>query len=152
MTTAADIAQAFDAILRDLRAETNASRTTLRLDWPAFGFHVDDPAGEAVAPGEKSLRGQTSINQREAATVKWLDAERRLLIQDDLDNAVPAAPPALLAVYGAKAQLLAPIIRDDALQGWISIHQSGTTRHWGEAEKAAIEKAVARAIQVIEGQ
>jgi hypothetical protein len=49
-----------------LRA-TGSSRTTLRLDWPEFGFQVNDVAGEALVPGEKSLRGQTGINQRAGA-------------------------------------------------------------------------------------
>ena len=67
MRTAPAMSQQFDALLDQLLRATGSSRTTLRLDWPELGFQVNDVAGEAVVPGEKSLRGQTGINQRAGA-------------------------------------------------------------------------------------
>ena len=83
----------------------SASRTTLRLDDAQYGFHVDDVVGEALAPGEtKSLRGQTSINQRAAATAQWVEKNRRLLVQADLSRDEPRAPEALIrALWRARA-------------------------------------------------
>src|SRR5262245_58780975 len=78
------LCRAFDAILAELLRETRASRTTLRLDDTHHGFHIDDVVAEARAPGEESLRGQTSINQREAATAQWIERNRCLLVQNDL--------------------------------------------------------------------
>src|SRR3954451_8813675 len=75
------------AILDDLLAATGASRTTLRLDWAAWETHVDDVVAEARKPGVASLVGQTSIRQRAAATVRWIDRERRVLVQEDCSTA-----------------------------------------------------------------
>ena len=141
MRTAPVMSQQFDALLDQLLRATGSSRTTLRLDWPELGFHVDDVAGEALVPGEKSLRGQTGINQRAVATVQWLDRERRSLIQDDFTTTDVPPPPALIEVYGARAQMLAPVIRNDALQGWVSVHYTGSAHHWSHANVEAIETA-----------
>jgi maleate isomerase len=150
MQTASTISQQFDALLGELLRATESSRTTLRVDWPKLGFHVNDVAGEALAPGEKSLRGQTGINQRAAATVQWLDRERRLLIQDDFTTADVPPPPALIEVYGAGAQMLAPVIRNDALQGWVSVHYSGVPHHWSGTDVKAIETAALRVRELID--
>ena len=143
MNTKADLAKSFDAILVGLLRDTAASRTTLRLDYPERGMHVDDVAGEAVAAGVKSLRRQTAIDQRAAGTVRWLDRERRILVQDRLENADPAPPEALVQVYDTKAQMLAPVIRDGALQGWISVHYNPAPREWSKADLRCLEDAVA---------
>ena len=150
MQTASTINQQFDALLGELLRATESSRTTLRVDWPKLGFHVDDVAGEALAPGEKSLRGQTGINQRAAATVQWLDRERRSLIQDDFTTADVPPPPALIEVYGAGAQMLAPVIRNGALQGWVSAHYSGVPHHWSSTDVEAIEAAARRVRELID--
>ena len=90
-----------------------------------YGLHVDDVAGEALAPDEsKSLRGQTAINQRAAATAQWIDAHRRLLVQGDLSVDEPRAPAPLIQAYGVKAQMLAPVVREGRLDGWVSVHEA----------------------------
>jgi len=142
MTGSQDVARQFDAVLSKLLDTTKASRTTLRIDIPALGFNVNDPAGEATRPGEKSLRGETGINQRTVETVKWLDRERRPLIQDDLLTAEVPAPAALIEIYGARAQMLAPVIVENAMQGWISVHYSTGTRSWSATDTAALDAAV----------
>jgi maleate isomerase len=150
MRTAVAMRQQFDALLDQLLRATGSSRTTLRLDWPELGFHVDDVAGEALAPGEKSLRGQTGINQRAASTVQWLDRERRSLIQDDFTTTDVPPPPALIEVYGAGAQMLVPVIRNDALQGWVSAHYTGSAHHWSHTNVEAIETAARRVRELID--
>jgi len=139
---AQDAGKKFDAVLSTLLDRTKASRTTLRIDHPALGFHVNDPAGEARRPEEKSLRGVTSLDQRALETVKWLDREQRPLIQSDLLNTDIPAPAALIEVYGARAQMLGPLIRDNALQGWVSVHYCKGPREWSEADRAALDDAV----------
>jgi maleate isomerase len=137
----------FDEILSELLAATNASRTTLRLDDPKHGFHVDDVAGEAVAPGQNSLRGVTSINQRAAATAQWLEKNRRLLVQDDLSEGEPRPPEALIRLYRVRAQMLAPIEREGRLAGWISVHEARHPRHWTIAEQNAVLKAAEQVLR-----
>ncbi|MCS0503279.1 GAF domain-containing protein [Ancylobacter mangrovi] len=148
MKAAQDIGGRFDAVLSALLDGTAGSRTTLRIDLPEFGFHVNDVAGEARRPEEKSLRGETGIDQRAVETVKWLDRERRPLIQGDLSNTDVPAPKALIDIYGARAQMLAPIIVKDALQGWISVHYSKGARDWSAADTAALDEAV-KSVQAI---
>jgi maleate isomerase len=131
------------ARLAQLLAATGASRVTVRLDLPQLGFGVDDVAAEARQDGVASLQGQTAINQRAAATVQWLERERRLLVQDDLVGADPAPPHQLVEIYGARAQMLAPLEREGNLVGWISVHENRGPRHWSNDDKRALESAAA---------
>ena len=132
----------FDAILAELIETIGASRTTLRLDEAEYGFHINDVVAEAVAPGERSLRGQTSIDQRAAATAQWVEKNRRLLVQSDLSLGEPRAPDALIKLYGVHAQMLAPVEREGRLDGWISVHEARGPRNWTEQDQAALRKAV----------
>jgi maleate isomerase len=139
--TSDGLRQTFDRILAELLTTIGASRTTLRLDDAKYDFHIDDVVAEALAPGENSLRGQTSINQRAAATASWVEKNRRLLVQSDLSSGEPSAPPALIKLYGVRAQMLAPVEREGRLDGWISVHEARGTRNWTEQEQAALRKA-----------
>jgi maleate isomerase len=141
MRTALAMSHQFDALPDQLPRATGSSRTTLRLDWPELGFHVDDFAGKALVPGEKSLRGQRGINQRAVATVQWLDRERRSLIQDDFTTTDVPSLPAPIEVCGARAQMFAPVIRNGALQGWVSVHYTGSADYWSHANVEAIGDA-----------
>jgi maleate isomerase len=147
--TSTELRKAFDTILADLLATIGASRTTLRLDDAKYDFSVADVAGEATAPGENSLRGQTSINQRAAATAQWVEKNRRMLVQNDLSAGEPAAPPALIKLYGVRAQMLAPIEREGRLDGWISVHEARGPRDWTERDRAALQDAVDRVLRAL---
>lgn len=131
-----------DAVLATLRQSVGAARVTLRLDDDRRRLTVADVTAEAVAAGIASLRGQTSIDQRAAGTIHWLEANRRVLVQDDLRGADPAPPPELVAVYGATAQMLGPVIRGGRLVGWVSVHHTGGPRRWSASDVAALETAV----------
>jgi maleate isomerase len=138
-----------DAILAQLLASTSASRTTLRLDDAQHGFHVDDVAAEALAAGQNSLRGVTSINQRAAATAQWVEMNRRLLVQEDLSQGEPRPPEALVRLYGVRAQMLAPIERDGRLAGWISVHEARRARHWSAPEQEAVLQAAQQVLRAL---
>jgi len=131
-----------DAILTALRQSVGAARVTLRLDDDRRQLSVADVTAEAVAPGVASLRGQTSIDQRAAGTIHWLEAHRRVLVQEDLRGADPAPPAALVTVYGATAQMLGPVIRGGHLVGWVSVHHTGGPRRWSASDVVALERAV----------
>jgi len=141
----------FDVILADLLAEIDVSRTTLRLDDAALGFSVADVAGEARLATEKSLRGQTSINQRAARTAQWIEQYRRLLVQNDFSVRALRPPEALLRLYGVKAQMLAPVIRNGRLDGWVSVHETRRVRKWSRTDQAAVVAATERILQALEG-
>lgn len=136
----------FEAILQELLDRTGATRTTLRLDLPDLGFQINDVAAEALAPGMRSLRCDTSIDQRAAASARFLERERRMLVQPDCLNAEAAPPPELIRLYGVRAQMLGPVIRSGELTGWISVHDTRDAREWRAADIAALEEAIARVV------
>jgi len=142
MNAAAELSHRFDDILDRLLKTTAATRTTFRLDDPTLGFRVDDVAGEARLGHAKSLRGQTAMKQRELSTVQWMELNRKPLIQSDLATSAIAAPPALIAIYGVQAQMLGPVIRRGAMQGWVSVHFCDGPRDWSDTDKAALDHAV----------
>jgi maleate isomerase len=132
-----------DAVLERLLRDSHGSRCTVRIDDTARGWHVDYVCGEAVLPGVKSLRGDGSIDQRAAGTVKWMAREKRNLVQPDLTGSPdPAPPPALMSVYAAQAQMLGPLLTGDGhLAGWISVHYIGGTHEFSAAELRALDRA-----------
>ena len=80
----ATLEAALDDVLATVLRETGGSRSTLRIDDPLRGWNVNFICAEAVKPGVKSLRGDGSIDQRAAATVKWMVTNKRNLLQPDL--------------------------------------------------------------------
>jgi GAF domain-containing protein len=135
----------YQGILEDLLGSTDASRTTLRLDLPDQGAGLDEVAAEALAPGVRSIRSDTAIrNLRDSATVRFLEERRTPLVQEDCSMADPVPPPELIELYGVRAQMLAPLIRDDGLVGVISVHYVPGPREWSAQDRAALEEAVER--------
>jgi maleate isomerase len=133
----------FEAAMRELLETTRASRVTLRLDTPGSVFPV---VAEALAPGMRSIRDSTEIDLTRAATYRWLERERRLVVQRDCLVDEPAAPAELIELYGVRAQMLAPLVRDGRLVGIVSVHHAATARDWKDAEVGAVEAAAARVL------
>ena len=128
----------FEEIVEALLLAAGASRTTVRLDTPGAFFPV---VAEARAPGIGSIAGDTSIDLRASPTFEFLDREQRLLIQSDLLDSDVAPPPELIAQYGARAQMLAPVVSDGRLVGIISVHYVPGPRTWTAEDIAALERA-----------
>src|SRR4029077_20355981 len=110
-------------VLEDLRQTTGAGRTTIRLDLPHLGLHVDKIAGEAVGTGVRSIRNDGSLDQWAMPTVKWIEAHHRMLVQNDFETDGPPVSAALVNVYGVYAHMLGPIIHGGRMVGWISVHE-----------------------------
>ena len=134
---------AYEQVMEDLRQRLGASRTTLRLDQPDANYPV---AAESCALGVASIRHDNSIDQRNAASARWILKEGRVLVVDDALTADPAPPTAIVNVYGLRAFMLAPLARKDArsLIGWISVHENSGRRRWTEAEVSEVQVAVER--------
>ena len=134
---------AYEQVMEDLRITLGACRTTLRLDQPDANYPV---AAESCAPGVPSIRDDNSIDQRNAASARWILKEGRVLVVEGALTADPAPPPAIVNVYGLRAFLLAPLAQKDAssLIGWISVHENRGPRRWSEAEVGAVQAAVER--------
>lgn len=135
---------ALQEIAEELLATTSASRTTIRVDRPGAVFPV---VAEALAPGVRSIKDETAMDLRGAATFEYLEREVRPLVQSDcLADPESAPPPELLDLYGVRAQVLAPLVRDGRLAGIVSVHYADGPREWGEEDVAAVERAAERAL------
>lgn len=143
----------FQAVLDDLLARTRASRTTLRLDAPNWGLHVDDVAAEARRDESvRSIKGQTSLDQRNAAAVKWLVENRRTFVMSDTLNPWdPAVAPEreVIEIYGIRSEMVSLVLVDGEPEGWVSVHWTEGPREWTEAEIAAIEDACRKMAAII---
>ena len=104
---------------------------------------------ESTAPGVKPIAHDTSLDQRNAPTAQWLMRTHEVLVQDDCAVDEPPAPPALLEVYGVKAQMLAPVIREGALVGWISVHEVRSVRTWSAEEVSQLASAASRVAEML---
>jgi maleate isomerase len=127
-------------IMETLLAQTTGDRTTLRLEGSDGLFAV---VAEAVGDGAWAIAGDSSVDLRKAETVRWLMRERKPLIQDDLEDADPPVPRELIDVYGARAQMLGPLVKDDRLVGIISVHRLSGPGHWSDEEQSALAQACA---------
>jgi maleate isomerase len=132
-----------DAILNTLLKKTNASRTTLRVDLPRLQLNVNAPAAEALAAGVHSIKDKTSLDQRNAVAVKWLEKNRRVFVENNCLNTTPDIAPEkeVTGEYGIRSEMVAPILYDDYLIGWVSVHNIRGPHQWTSAEIAAIESA-----------
>jgi maleate isomerase len=131
------------AVTDELLDATGADRTTLRLDVPEHGLVVDLTTAESLRPGTRSIRRDSSLDQRRLNTVQWLEAHRTDLVQPHFRQD-PLPPQALVEVYGVTAQMLGPIqgrrSGDTALVGWLSVH-SLSEREWTTHDVAALDSA-----------
>ena len=130
------------AVVEDLLVAVGASRATIRLDTPGDAFFP--VVAEATAPGIRSIRDETGIDLRSAPTFQQLDRTLDVLIQGDLLATDTPPPPELIAQYGARAQMLAPVVRDGRMVGFVSAHSGPDVRAWGETDVGAIRTAAAR--------
>ena len=136
------------ALMEELLERTGASRTTLRIDdEPGVEFPIK---AEALAPGIDSIAGDPTLRVRVSATFQWVDRQRRLLVQDDLRDADPAPAPQLVEKYGARAQMLAPVVRGGEVVGLVSVHYAPGPRQWTEDEISAVEEIVERVERALE--
>jgi maleate isomerase len=133
------------ATLDELLLATRGSRTTFRVDLPEENATVAIPLAESLAPGVPTMMKDGSLDQRAAETCKWVDKHRKVLVQDDISVATDPQPPIeLTTIYGAKAQMLAPVEEDGALIGWVSVHYLPSPRKWTPEDAAAIGAAASR--------
>ena len=115
--SAEEMAGRAELVLADLLTATGADRCTLRYDDPDRGWTVQLPCAEVLIGEAKSLRAENSVDQRAAAAVNWLQANRRILVQPDLADTDAPAPAALIRAYGVRAQMLGPLFRELAPHG-----------------------------------
>ncbi|WP_067672517.1 GAF domain-containing protein [Nocardia miyunensis] len=130
----------FQRTVEALRDATGADRTTLRIDLPERGLRVDLTAAEALRDGVRSIRRDASLDQRRLNTVQWLERHREPLVQNDFRDD-PQPPTALRDVYGVRAQMLGPVVRDGVMAGWLSVH-SLSEREWSGTDRKSLDVSI----------
>jgi GAF domain-containing protein len=122
-----------EAIVRQLLAETGASRVTLRQDVPGdYAFPVTH---EAVAPGVGSLKEERTVDLRTQPVVRELEGGRQVVQNDSVAaNDDPAFQQMLRTYGGLSAQIVTPVMHDERLVAIVSVHELRRPRVWTAVE------------------
>ena len=138
----------FQAITEALLFGAAASRATLQLAAPDGGFTY---AAEAVTQGMLQIRHDATGGELPGpAATRQLEQDGEIILQDDLDRAEPAAPRALIDRYGARAQILAPIVHGGRLAAILALHHAPGPRQWNADAIDAVRRAQAAALATLE--
>ena len=132
--------------MKRLRERTGATRTTLRVDFEDFRFPVEV---ECLAEGAGSIKGDETFDLRKAASSKAVLETREMLVQDDCTDHPFAPPPEFVELYGVRAQIICPIVRDERVVAIISVHSRQGPRHWSEEDRAETEATAAACAEVL---
>ena len=138
----------FQSIVEDLLLATGASRALVALTGANGGFTA---AGEAVTHGVMQIRNDNARTELVPTPIlEALQRNHEIGLENDLERASPAVPRSLIDRYGARAQMLAPIVHHDKLAGFIAVHHAPDLREWSEADIDALRRAQAAAVAVLE--
>ena len=138
----------FQSIVEDLLLATGASRALLALAIPHGGF---GPVAEAVMDGVMQIRNdEVGGEWIPPSVLQQLQRNHEIGMENDLERASPTVPRFLIDKYGARAQMLAPIVQHAALAGFIAVHHALALREWSAADVDALRTAQAEALAVLE--
>ena len=141
---------AFQSIVEDLLLATGTSRALLLLAAPGGNWSF---AAEAVTHGSRQVRNDEAAGDIIGPLVlQRLEGDQAIIVQDDLTRAEPAAVPALVERYGARAQIVAPLVRNGRLAGLIGVHQAVGPRHWEQHDVDRVRQAQAAALAALEAR
>lgn len=127
----------FEDLVARVREQTAAARVTLRLDVAGANYPV---IAESLGDGAASIRSDNSLDQRGAATAQWVIRTHQVLVQTDCRSAENPPPRELIKAYHVGAQVLAPVLLEGNVAGWVSVH-STVRREWSEQDVAAATSA-----------
>ena len=136
--------EAFRDIVERLRADTDASRVTIRVDSAPLGLDVETVAAESRDDDVLALEGRHTPGVRDGAAARWLRQNRRPFVMADCLN--PWAPEVaperyVIELYGIRAEMVCGVFDGDAMVGIVSVHYTLGTRAWSADEVAMIERA-----------
>ena len=138
----------FQAITEALLFGAAASRVTFQLAAPAGGFAY---VAEAVTGGMLQIRHDTTSGELPGqAARQQLEQDGEIILQDDLERAVPAVPRVLIDRHGAHAQILAPIVHSGRLAAILAVHHAPGPRQWNADAIEAVRRAQAAALAALE--
>jgi GAF domain-containing protein len=131
----------------ELLFATGGSRVTIHLDLPDENFPV---VAEAVTHGARHIKGDTVIGDLvRAATIHHLEQTQEIFVQTDLRRADPPVPDELIDLYGAHAQMLAPVICAERLAAIVSVHYVPGPLEWTNEQIEALRQGQGDVLQIL---
>jgi len=143
--TSEALAQAQE-IVDSLFSDMHCTRVTFRTQAPNDPLGplpvLVESRGHSPPSSVRTLIGDTTIDVRTAATFQACGASGKMLIQEDLMNPKEgvAPPKELMEVYGARSQMLCPVMKAVACIGVTSIHEGKGARVFTEEERGILVK------------
>lgn len=137
-----------------LRDDTDASRTTIRVDCSSLRLELETVAVESRDDSARALEGQRTPNARESAAVRWLCANKRTFVMEDCLNPWdPEVAPEdyVINLYGIRSEMVSGIFRGESLVGIVSVHYTKGARAWRDEEVGMIEAACRAVLDIIDG-
>lgn len=138
----------FQAITEALLFSAAARRATLQLAAPGGGFAY---VAEAVTQGLLQIRHDATGGELPGtAAMRQLEQDREIIRQDDLERADPSMPRALIDRFGARAQILAPIVHNGRLAAILAVHHAPGPRQWDADALEAVGRSQAAVLAALE--
>lgn len=127
-----------ESVTSRLLAATGASRTTLGLRDVWGQAHR---VAEACAEGVQSMTAGPPIDTRQAGTIRHLERQQKILVQNDCRTDEPRPPEGLINYHHVYAQMLGPVVVLGSVLGNFSVHQQGKSRQWSQGDMDALAEA-----------
>jgi GAF domain-containing protein len=140
----AETEQKLQEIMDKLRKDTQAGRTTVRIDHPDLGVSVDSPAAESLREGVHSIKSQTDLDVWNCAAARWLIKNKRTFVMNDCMNPWdPEVAPEreVIEIYGIQSEMVTLVTKGGEVIGLVSVHYTKGARNWTEDEIRMIESA-----------
>ena len=125
-------------LISDLFHHVRASRVTLRQRKSDLdeGFPV---IAEVAGVGVMRLMQQGEVDLSDDPVFNWLKGGGEMVVVDDCTRSTASGQAfTIVAQYGIKAEIVAPIRVDSRLTAIISVHETGGPRKWSSDEVTAV--------------
>jgi len=145
--------QVLRAIADKLRDDTDAGRTTIRIDCALLGVDVEEVTIEVRDDSARALEGKRTPDVRNSAAIRWLVKNRRTFTMEDCLNPwdEEVAPEKyVIELYGIRSEMVCGVFRGDDLVGIVSVHYTKGIRTWADDEIAMIERAADDVLAVLD--
>lgn len=140
----------YQSIVEDVLLATGASRALLQLMEPGGTLRF---AAEAVTHGARQIRNDDKPHEVPGpAALQQLNQAMDIVAHDDVAQASPPVATAVMERYGARAQLMAPLMRSGRLAGVLTVHHVPGTRKWQPHDLETMRKAQSAALDLLDAR
>ena len=130
-----DLQTIFDTACQEIRQVIQAHRVGIFKFYPGASFNDGEFVAESVVDGFPTVVGIRVHDHCFGEKYAPLYAQGRYYVIDDIyQNDLSACHTAILAQFQVRANVVMPLLCNDALWGLLCLHQCETTRHWQQSE------------------